>query len=331
MPTEQVQKKREERTHDSQQGYEQQNHRQQNHQQMPRNEQVRDHRLDEFWTEEIGLVETIPAEEQKLIEGKDTFEVMDDAYEKVHETRMGYKDRTWRTERTTKKKHERTFQVKKGVARYEHNLDYMKKKYDLRTRLAGKSFFEQDKITKWLDLSGTAEGEQFNQVLMSRFSGDEAQENAQMLEILGIFDRWDLNAYSNPDDEMISKNYYDLHDKVEKADAAGFMLSTLQKRGVQLDAKYVERLRGKIEFFRDLKQVLDQKERLIKNRYYSLLRKSDIDSIGIDEVKRRQMVMITDHKKYEAAFVDYYSVIISLHQLKSVREKLKDPSSYYRA
>ena len=324
----QQQRQQKEQLHQNRQ--DQMNRNQQDHQipQIPQQEvQQTDYRT-QFWTEEVVLTETIPKE------GEDLSAEMERAYNQVTEDRASKKARTFRTERTTKKKRERTNAIINAEARYAHNRDLMQRKSGLREKLGSMSGYYKDQVEKWLNLSGTPEADAYNERLVNGFSGNSMEEHRAIKGILDDVDSWDLNDYASLDDETISKNYYALRDKIEKADAASSLLYKMLQDGTSdLTVEYVARLRAKFTFFSQLSTQVDAKVKLMKSPYYALMRKRDIDNLGIEAVRAKYDWMSSSASGYKQDHVlmDYYSALLNLDRVRKQRESLNDPEAFIHA
>ena len=288
--------------------------------QQNRNAQQRDWR-NEFWTEEVRLQETIPREEEDLSAE------MQAAYEKAHDSAMGTKSRIWRTERSTKKKRERTANIKNAKARYSHNVDFLKRHLQLEERLQNRSFMERRSIAEWLDLSGSPESAQYNETFIRQMSGDVQSENEAIRTMLQKFDSWDIEEFKNPDDEQISKNYYSWIDKVNKAKDIRFWLKRLQKNGVELEPDYVAGLRAKYEFFLELGSVLESKRYLMESPYYALLRGSDFSGFTDQELKEK----LANNEIKDSGMTTLFGAVSAVRNKRKSREILKNPSAFLAA
>lgn len=320
MPTEaqlQQQKENKQQNRSIQQN---QNAQQNRNIQQNRNAQQRDWH-NEFWTEDVRLQETIPREEEDLSAE------MQDAYLKAHDSAMGTKSRIWRTERSTKKKRERTANIKNAGARYKHNVDFLMRRLQLEERLQNRSFMERRSIAEWLDLSGSPESAQYNETFIRQMSGDVQSENEAIRTMLQKFDSWDIEEFKNPDDEQISKNYYSWKDKVQKAQDIRFWLNRLQRNGVELEPDYVAGLRAKYAFFSEFGKVLEAKRYLMESPYYALLRGSDFSGFTDQELKDK----LAYNRIKDSGLTTLYGAVSAVRDTRKSREILKNPSAFLAA
>lgn len=288
--------------------------------QQNRNAQQRDWH-NEFWTEDVRLQETIPREEEDLSAE------MQDAYQKAHGSAMGTKSRIWRTERSTKKKRERTANIKNAGARYKHNVDFLMRRLQLEERLQNRSFMERRSIAEWLDLSGSPESAQYNETFIRQMSGDVQSENEAIRTMLQKFDSWDIEEFKNPDDEQISKNYYSWKDKVQKAQDIRFWLNRLKQNGVELEPDYVAGLRAKYAFFSEFGKVLEAKRYLMESPYYALLRGSDFSGFTDQELKDK----LAYNRIKDSGMTTLYGAVSAVRSTRKSREILKNPSAFLAA
>lgn len=270
----------------------------------------------QFWTEEMALKEQIPMQSENLSEE------MKSAYENAHGQRMGVKSRIWRTERTTKKKREKSNALRAADARYAHNRQILEKKYAMEEPLKDVDAPFQSAVKTWLDLSGTESADASNQTMLKRLNGKRDDQNKAITSIKNKIDGWKLQDYQNLDDQQITDRYYDLKDKIEKAKAYKVIYEYGISIGKSCSAGYEAKVLAKVEYFIRLEPYIQAKYDLITSPYYSLLRKEDLDALSDEQLKQRV-------DQAGGNMQSFYDTVSKLREMrKDARALMADPAAF---
>ena len=272
----------------------------------------------QFWTEEMALKEQIPMQSENLSEE------MKSAYENVHGQKMGVKSRIWRTERTTKKKREKSNALRAADARYAHNRQILEKKYAMEEPLKDVDAPFQSAVKTWMDLSGTESADASNQTMLKRLNGKRDDQNKAITSIKNKIDGWKLQDYQNLDDQQITDRYYDLKDKIEKAKAKAYKV--IYEYGISIgksrSAGYEAKVLAKVEYFIRLEPYIQAKYDLITSPYYSLLRKADLDALSDEQLKQRL-------DQAGENMQSFYDTVSKLREMrKDARALMADPAAF---
>lgn len=367
MPTQsQVQKQKSDQGKQIQgqnaQDLEQQRRQQQEQERIRREEElVRLRQQNEFWNGSEDVHETIPEH------GEIAFAKMECAYKDVHGEKMGLKQRMSRSPKQANKKRARATTLKEGRNLYHRALNYAASKYQIDRKLPWQlegdevpeteeqrfQTFYSSNFKDWLDLTNTEEGNVFNDKMMRHLSGDFLAQNEIAMEILHKFDAWDLDRYSNLDDEQIAENYADIRDKVTKAESARSILRAMLKSGADLDENFVSDILAKCTYFEELKRVVDAKAELMDNIYYALLRKSDMENLTDEQLRQkvesndfvvqrpkrsqktgkveRDNGTVRTTTEYNRKLAQYTATLRAVRSLQNTRNALKNPAAFLAA
>lgn len=296
----------------------QQNTQEQQNTQAQQNAQTQQD-AERFWTREVALQEQIPMQSENLSEE------MKSAYENVHGQSMGVKSRIWRTERTTKKKREKSNALRAADAQYAHNCSAAENKYDLKKRFAGYYGEKyQQAIRSWLDLSGTKDAPVFNARLLKNATGKRTAQIGAIRDIKNKIKGWKLEDYQNLDDRQIADRYYDIKDKIEKSKAYKDLYDYGLSIGEYGPGVTEADLLAKTEYFIRLEPYIQAKHDLITSPYYSLLRKEDLESLTDDELQQRQ-------EQAEGDMKSFYRTVYTLRKLREdARALMADPLAFQK-
>ena len=263
---------------------------------VQQNEQTRQN-AQQFWTEEMALQELIPMQSENLSQE------MKNAYENAHGQRMGVKTRIWRTERTTKKKREKSNALRAADARYAHNRQILEEKYAIRDKLADRNEQYQESVKSWLDVTGSEKSIAYNNDLVNNIVGNRRQHKKAIFQMFKTMEKWNLDDYKNLNDQTISERYYDLKDKIEKAKALRYLLKDAAGIGIASSVEYQAKINARCEFFIRLEPYIQAKYELITSPYYSLLRKADLDALSDEQLKQQEQAGGNTQSFYRSVYM----------------------------